>query len=320
MMRATYRQLRRIALAGLLLASCSAIAQSTRADIRAQLDGAALGVGYAQIIGLAATPDIATASYKIDSDRTNPELDVFRLPYQAKWLALTPDSDLYWRVAGGYIRLQDSLPATIPPGGSVDAKWTAYSVGGGLLAKIRLGSGFTLEPALDVGIARLENRARYNGGVAARQPLLDGLIFNWKTNASLVTPSIGIEYATTFGGAKATGRANFARSWIASFDASDVAQSFNETANVYALRADYSRPAGMTLAARPLNWVLSGGYAGFVGPNRATLGFSSVAEIGAGLELPVSTDRPQAERARLAAGFLFGPDVRGWTVGVSIQY
>jgi hypothetical protein len=45
-----------------------------------------------------------------------------------------------------------------------------------------------------------------------------------------------------------------------------------------------------------------------------------VAEIGAGLELPVSTDRPQSERARLAAGFLFGPDVRGWTVGVSIQY
>jgi hypothetical protein len=106
----------------------------------------------------------------------------------------------------------------------------------------------------------------------------------------------------------------------AHFDASDVAQSFNETANVYALRADYSRPAGMILAARPLNWVLSGGYAGFVGPNRATLGFSSVAEIGAGLELPVSTDRPQSERARLAAGFLFGPDVRGWTVGVSIQY
>jgi len=319
MMQPTFRQWFGIVVAGFVLASGSAIAQS-RADIRAQLDGAALGVGYAQIIGLAATPEIATASYTINSHGIKQKVDVFRLPYQAKWLALTPDSDLYWRIAGGYLSMKDSLPATIPPGGSVDAKWTAYSAGAGLLARIRLGSGFTLEPAIDVGIARLENSATYNGGVAARQPLLDGLIFNWKTNASLVTPSIGIEYASTFGEAKATGRANVARSWIASFDASDVAQSFNETANVYSIRADYSRPAGLTVAARPLNWVAYGGYAGFFGPNRDALGFSTVAEIGAGLELPVSSDRPQSERARLAVGFLFGPEVRGWTVGVSMQY
>ncbi|MBY0439768.1 MAG: hypothetical protein K2W80_16405, partial [Burkholderiales bacterium] len=70
----------------------------------------------------------------------------------------------------------------------------------------------------------------------------------------------------------------------------------------------------------PLNWVAYGGYAGFFGANRDALGFSSVTEIGAGLELPTSTGRPQSERARLAAGLLFGPYVRGWTVGVSIQY
>ena len=322
MMRSTFRQLRGIGVAGLLLASGSGIAQSTPADIRAQLDSAALGAGYAQIIGLAATPDIAAASYTIDSEANKPKLDVFRLPYQAKWLALTADTDLYWRIAGGYLRLKDSFTATLPQGqsGSVDAKWTAYSVGAGLLAKIRLGSGFTLEPALDVGVARLENGASYNGAATALQPLLDGLLFNWQTNAWLVTPSLGLEYATTFGEAKATVRANVARSWIASFDESDAAQSFNEAANVYAIRADYSRPAGLTVAARPLNWVVYGGYAGFFGANRDALGFSSVAEIGAGLELPISTDRPQSERARLAAGYLFGSDVRGWTVGVSIQY
>lgn len=211
-----------IGVAGVLLASGSAMAQSTRADIRAQLDGAALGVGYAQLVGLSATPEIATANYTID--------------------------------------------------------------------------------------------------IAGNKPTLDGLVFDWHTNAWLVTPSVGLEYATTVGGAKATGRATVGRSWITSFGESDAAQSFREAASVYAIRADHSRPAGLSVAARPLNWVVYGGYAGFFGVNRDALGFSSVAEIGAGLELPTSANRPQSERARLAAGLLFGPNVRGWTVGVSMRY
>jgi hypothetical protein len=319
MMRSPFRQLHAIGFAGLLLLSGSAIAQSTRADIRAQLDGAALGVGYAQLIGLAATPDIATANYTIDSQGSKPTLDVFRLPHQAKWFALTADSDLYWRIAGGYLRLKDNL---VPPGqgGAVDAKWTAVSGSAGLLARIRLGNGFTLEPSLDMGLARIENGASYKGAAIARQPLLDGLVFNWHTNAWLVTPSIGLEYATTFGAAKVTARANVGRSWITSFGESDAAQSFKEAANAHAIRAEYSRPTGLSVAARPLDWVVYGGYAGFFGANRDALGFSSVTEIGTGLELPTSRDRPLSERVRLSAGLLFGPEVRGWTVGASIRF
>jgi len=31
-------------------------------------------------------------------------------------------------------------------------------------------------------------------------------------------------------------------------------------------------------------------------------------------------DQPKSERVRLAAGYLFGLDVKGWTIGLGIQY
>ena len=191
---------------------------------------------------------------------------------------------------------------------------------GGLLAKIRLPNGFTLEPALDVGIARLENSASYDDNAAPLKPLLNGLLFDWQTNAWLVTPGIALEWATTFGEARTTVRAHVARSWISSFDESDPAQSFNETANIYSIGADYARPTGITVADRALNWVVYGGYAGFFGANSNALGFTSVAEIGGGFEVPFAADRPNGDRVRLAAGYLFGPDVKGWTIGLSLQY
>ena len=311
--------------ASFLLASLvagAASAQVSPDDVRSLVNGARLGTGYAQIIGLAATPDIAAASYEVDSDANKPKVDVFRLPYQAKWTALSPDTDLYWRVAGGYLRLKDDFNVNLPAHetGTIGSKWTAYSASGGLLAKIRLGNGFTLEPALDVGVARLENSASYDDNAAVLKPLLNGILFDWQTNAWLVTPSIALGWATTFGEAKATVRGHVARSWISSFDESDSTQSFNETANIYSIRADYARPTGITIADRAMNWVIYGGYAGFFGANSDALGFTSVAEVGGGVEVPLAADRPQGERVRLAAGYLFGPDVRGWTIGLSIQY
>ena len=149
---------------------------------------------------------------------------------------------------------------------------------------------------------------------------MNGILFDWQTNAWLITPSIALQWATTFGEAKATVRGHVARSWISSFDESDPAQSFNETANIYSIRADYARPTGITVADRALNWVVYGGYAGFFGANSDALGFTSVAEIGGGFEVPLAADRPNGERVRLAAGYLFGPDVKGWTIGLSLQY
>ena len=91
-------------------------------------------------------------------------------------------------------------------------------------------------------------------------------------------------------------------------------------ANICSIRADYAQPTSYRIGERAVSWVADGGYAGFFGANRDVLGFDAVAEVGGGIELPLYTDRPKSERLRLAAGYLFGPDVKGWTIGLSLRY
>jgi len=314
---------RRVVLGCLAAALAGPVAAQTPPDsIRSQIEGARLGTGYAQILNLAATPDLSAASYRVGTEGPTLTFDVVRLPYQAKWLELSADTDLYWKISGGYLQMKQDLPlsASDPGFGSIASKWSAYSVSGGLLAKMRLGNGFTLEPALDFGVARLDNHASYTGAATELQPLFDGLLFNWQANAWLTTPSLALAWSSGDADGRATVRGHVARSWISTFDTTDPVQEFNETANIYSLRAEYAKPSGLQTFGRPLGWVVYGNYAGFFGANRDALGFTAVAELGGGLELPVYTDRANSERLRLSGGYLFGPDVRGWSVGLSIQY
>lgn len=297
-------------------------AQTVPDQVRAQVASARLGTGYAQMISLSATPDLSAASYRINAIDPSAELDVLRLPYQAKWLPLSDDTDLYWKVEGGWLQYQQDFPWNPAPGtaGTFGSTWKAYSAGAGVLAKVRLGSGFSIEPALDLALARLQNRTSYGGSAAVLQPVLDGLLFNWSADAWLVTPGIALEWTDSVGEGAVRVRGHVARSWIASFDETDPVQRFRDATNVYSLRADYVHPTEWKAFERPISWVTYGSYAGFFGANRNALGFDAVAEVGGGLELPLQPDAPRAERVRLQAAYLFGSGVRGWTVGLGMQY
>jgi hypothetical protein len=318
------RAARHLALAGaLVLLAAPLAAQEPPSDqVRAQIASARLGAGYAQMINLSATPDLSAASYRIHSIDPSAKLDVLRLPYEAKWFALSPDADLDWRVAAGWLQFKQEFPYATPSAtdGNIGSRWTAYSAGAGLGAKYRLGNGLTLEPAIDFGLARLDNRASYNGEATALQPFLDGLLFNWNASAWLVTPSVALGWTAPLASGIATVRGHVARSWIGSFGETDPVQHFNEAANIYSLRAEYLQPTAWKLFDRALAGVAYAGYAGFFGANRDALGFDAVTEVGVGLELPIAADRSRAERARLAAAYLFGPGVEGWSIGVNLQF
>ncbi|MDM0014530.1 hypothetical protein QTH87_18960 [Variovorax sp. J22P168] len=313
-------------IAGLaILIGSPAGAQLLADQVRGQVESARLGSGYAQMINLSVSPDFSAASYRIDADEPGsprPTLNVIRAPYQAHWLAISPDADLYGRISGGYLEFKQQLPLgpAFAPVGSVDSRWSAYSVTGGLLAKVRLGNGFTLEPALDLGVARLDNNASYRGSGVLLRPALDGLVFNWQTNAWLATPSLGLAWTGGGTDGQLSLRGHVARSWIGSFDATDRVQEFSEAVNIYSVRAEYTMSSGLRAWDRPLRWVAYGDYAGFFGANRDALGFDAVAELGGGVEWPLALGPGDLQRLRLSAGYLFGPGVRGWTLGLSLQY
>lgn len=294
-----------------------ASAQTLSDPIRSSIESARLGTGYAQIINLSASPDLSAANYTVRGAASDVSLDVFRVPYQAHWFALAPDADVYWRASAGYLRMKQFLPTS---DAGVDAKWNAASATAGMLATLSLGRGFTLEPALDLGIARLESKADYLGAAAALRPSLDRLLFNWQTDAWFVTPSIGVGWRQSGEGHTLALRAHVARSWIKSFDATDRIQEFSEAANIYSVRGEYSLPSGVRVFERPLDWLLYSGYAGFFGANKDALGFDSVAEIGIGLESKSAVGPLPARQLRLTAGYFGGPRVRGWNIGLTFGY
>lgn len=311
-----------LALTGAVGITLAAPAAAQQQQVRDAVVGARLGAGYAGLLNLAATPDLSAASYHVTHPELATDFDVLRVPYDDRLATLSSKADLYWKVAGSYLAAKQDLPMSVPPfaPGSIDSKWTAYSFAGGLFAKIALGSGFTLVPGLDLSVARLENSADYLGGAALLQPFLDNLLFNWHTDAYLVTPNLGLVWNLLEADRRISVRGHASWSWISSFEASDPAIDFNETMGVCSIRADYAAPTGMTVFQRQLDWVVLASYAGFFGGNRAALGFTSVAEVGAGVEIPISKSLAKPTRVRISASYLFGDDVTGWTVSLGFRY
>jgi hypothetical protein len=177
-----------------------------------------------------------------------------------------------------------------------------------------------VEPAFDVSLARLLNDASYHGSAAPLQPLLDGPLLNWHTSAWLATPNLGLGWSHTYAGNRTVSvRGHVAWTWVNSFGESDPVLRFRETAGTYSARAEYLAPLGLEVAGRGLQYVVNAGYGGFFGANRDALGFTSVAEVGLGLEVPWHAS-PQSMRWRVTTRYLFGADVRGWSVGLAIVY
>jgi len=307
----------RLSVACLAFVAAGAAAQT----VRDRIAGSGLGAGYAQMLDVASTQDLSAARYDVEGDDSPLAIDIWRIPYESRPVALSPESDLHWRVAAGYATLKSELPLSLPPlgEGRIDSTWSAYSLTVGVLARVRLGNGFALVPALDVGVARLDNRAGYSGVAASLQPLLDGLLFNWSTYASIATPSIGLDWRSDGPRRRISVNSRVAWSRISSFDESDAVLRFDESVASYSVRMDYAAPTNTRIFRRPLDWVASAGYAGFLGPNRNVLGFDSVAELGLGMEVPVRENAKNAERLRLGVSWLTGPGVRGWSVSLGVR-
>lgn len=280
-----------------------------------------ISAGYAQLLNLAATPDISSAYYKVSDDGA-PTLNILRIPYESKWFSLSNSSDLYWRVSAGYLTYKAGLPIDLDAtrSGDIAYKSSAFSGTGGIVSRTRLGGGFTIEPALDFGVARMLNDSSYSGALVPYGPKLDGTVANWHTDAWLVTPNLGLDWTHESDERRISVSGHIAWSWISSFSESADFARFHEKAGAYSIHAELSQPIGLNLLGRPLNWVARGGYGGFYGGNRDALGFTSVADVGLGLETPLQKDNPQSRRITGSVGYLFGPGIWGWSANLGLRY
>jgi hypothetical protein len=282
-----------------------------------KIAGARLGTGYAQLLNVTATPDVSSAHYDVQENASS-EIDVLRLPWESEPWMLTPRTGLSRRVAAARLGMHGNFD--VGTSGGISSKWSAYSASAGVVASIKLSDSVTLRPAVDFAVARLSNHADYTGSATALAPVLDGPLFNWSTYARLLTPNVALRWQKPLGDRRLSAEAHVGWSWISSFSESNGLLGFRETAGVYSLRLQHAMPTGLSAFDRSLDWIAFGGYAGFFGPNRDALGFTSIAEMGLGLETMILPSNEKLGKLRVGASYLTGAHVRGWTVSVGLSH
>ncbi len=282
--------------------------------------GPLLGPGYAQMVNLSSSPDFTTARYHVHSPVTNTRIDVTRLPLSSRVHEWTETIAIETRLTAGYLRSAMELPTSATPGGKVDTRWVAYGLSGGVAARIAFGNEFTFVPALDIGAAQLENHTDYLGPAAALQPLFDGTLFNWRSHAWQLTPSVGLDWLSETLERRLQVKTHFAWSRVASFGESDPALQFRRSVGAASVRFDRTMPLAWDWFGYSPSWVLLGGHTAFLGPSRDALGFSWVSELGTGFEWPSRGTSASPVGVRATVSALFGAHVRGLTASVRVSF
>ena len=292
------------------------LSQSDLDDIRDQIGRdvrhSDTGAGYAQMLNLFTDPSISASVLELDNDR---DYNVLKLPLQ---IELPPNERGWqWVLRGTLSKAKAEGKLSIFEAEVIDTRWDAYSGELGAGVFIPVTEGLSLFAAGELGMSRLENDSDYNGplGDIILAPVADGVIFNWETNASIYSATLGLRqnwrlrerYELSL-------NTYYTFSHIASFSESDDLPSFSEDTGTLALKFDFRHPYSATVADMPVFGVAHLGGTTFTGPNRTVLGFSHFYEVGYSLGLDLPETNRYFESLSLGYQWNFGSDVEGVSI------
>ena len=280
------------------------------------------GASYASMINFAVNPDISTATFFLEESVGVNDLTlwVFRVPLRHvfklanhAWRPVVQANFAYQTFSVDF-DLSDLAP-DFPDEESIDATWRTY--GGSLTVgvEIPLGEHLVLLPAMDAGIARLENDADYRG-IAANtilKPAFDDLVFNWNAEAWLVGVSLGFDYRRPIHRVELSVHGSLTHNYVETFHSSSGLIDFDARVTTLVINAETVIPTGISIAALPLALVVTGGYTTFLGNGRDELGFDHFFESGLALESDLSRKQWFLKKLRLGAKVIYGEDVIGWS-------
>lgn len=267
------------------------------------------------LVFLTLTDEISTGSFRVDNggdgnDATT--FDTLRLPWRHE-LGERPGRG--WLLEGvvGVLWADDRVTLDTASGRSVVREdWLAAGAQVGLGWTLPLGKGWGLRPGAALALAYLENDARYNAAATVDvKPLVDGELLNWEAWAFVASGSLTLERPRPRGKLAwgLAGRGTLARTTI--FETSSDFAEGADTSWFGLLRAELGAPFP---GPRRWEWDAFAGWSGLFDVDESALGFDELYELGAGVTLPRHGWIPPV---RLGAAWIFGPDIEGWSLGVS---
>ncbi|MCB9914952.1 MAG: hypothetical protein H6828_07355 [Planctomycetes bacterium] len=299
--------------------------EALRELLRDQLESSHFAGGLLTLVMFSNEFAVTGAQYSIE-DGYATELRTLILPWHTTLRPGGADAPgLYLEgVAGRITAWQhvDDVWAGDLPGAEteVGTRWRSDSVLAGVGVELPLGEELTLTPIVHLGISHYENDTQYLGpGAATTAALLDGLAFNWDGYAWTRGLAARVDWGRPVGDAlelDVVGRYDLR--WADSFHESDRAQAFSVRGQTASLHGELSGPTGLRVLDGALGW-------------RATLAERSQLEddlfgnrhlvmIGGALELDGTGAWSVPGTAVLSGAWITGPDLEGWSLGLSWSF
>ena len=301
-------------LALLLLFSNSFNANAEGIDLQKSVN-AVLGV-----MGFSVVPDVTTGTLSINNTPTsNPQLYLVNF---AGGDSLSKDFPLY--LEGG-IAFSRYNPKSVTGSGETETsysiKWNSVLLTGGVGWDFPIAKNLVLRPIFNVALGHMESDISIGGRIIESQTGFDlEFLDNGRMNTYGLGGSIMLDYEDNTPEREIDIELRLSDVRLQTFDTPSESISGSSdiiSGNIY---ARWRAPTGHTLLQRPLRYVIEGAHTTYFGDQREVLGFSSLNSIGLGFELDSSAYDVFVSRTRLVGRYMFGHNIRGFTLGLAMSF
>lgn len=213
-----------------------------------------------------------------------------------------------------FVATQGNESRTIP------TKWNSISATGGVGWDFTLTDELKVRPIFNFALGNVSSDVRAASWYVGRQTGRDvDFLDRGSLNAYGLGGSLMLDYELYRPNYEVDVELRYSDILLQSFDSSAAVKG-NARARSANLWARYRAPIGWTALQRPVRYVLELTHSEFLGDQRGILGFDRLTSLGAGVELDSSAYKVVVTRTRLVGRFLFGSNVRGFSVGLAVSF
>jgi hypothetical protein len=297
-------------LLALALIPAHALGQVVGGDVQKRANAVLAMMGYML------TPDVTTGALSIANNATgNPD---FAMSTIGGGFTAKGQQPLYLEGTAGYARYDPTFSASGSAGqGSVAAKWDAYSLTGGIGWSFPVAQELVLRPIFNVSYGRVVSKASGSGQLNGEEVsfLHDGQLQAYGVGGSIV-----LDYERYRREGDIDVELRYTNIALHSFGGSSDAVKGNADAQSLSLWSRWRAPTGAALLERPLRYVIELATTSFLGDLKGVLGFDHLSSAGTGLEVDTRDYNTIVTHARLMARYHFGEHVRGWSLGLAVDF
>ena len=278
--------------------------------------------GVLALMSFSIVPDITTSSLNLGgSGAATSGSNEFFMTQLGGGDTLSKSVPIYLEGVLAYSRYDPTFVAT--QGAEtrrLPTKWNSASATGGVGWDFKLTDELKLRPIFNFALGNVTSDLRAASWYVGRQTGADvDFLDRGSLNAYGLGGSIMLDYEHYRPGYEVDVELRYSDIRLQSFDSSAAVKG-RATAQSANLWARYRAPTGQVALQRPVRYVLELTHSEFLGDQRGILGFDRLTSLGAGLELDSSAYDVIITRTRLVGRYVFGQNVRGFSVGLAVSF